>query len=71
MFDGPSLHNVPSSVDTSDGEDDDDSSQASWIKRVAHDEEYTANLAKIDTDNPEGSYLSKLAHEEKQKENAQ
>ena len=52
--------------DGSNFDDDDDSSQASWIKRAAHDENYAAELSKIDTSNPEGSYLSKLAHEQSQ-----
>jgi hypothetical protein len=50
--------------DTDDDNDGYDSSQASWIKRAALDEDYTKDLLNIEVGDPEESYLSKLVHEQ-------
>jgi hypothetical protein len=50
----------------SDGDGDDDGSQASWLERCALDEDYVKDLVKIDTTGE--SWLAKIAAEEEKKE---
>ncbi|KAG7354141.1 hypothetical protein IV203_003497 [Nitzschia inconspicua] len=55
-------------VDTSDEESvSSHGSDASWLKRCALDEDFTADLVKIDTSNPKASWLAYAAAKEEEK----
>lgn len=55
-------------VDTSDEESvSSNGSTASWLKRCALDEDFTADLVKIDTSNPAASWLAHAAAKEEEK----